>query len=54
MGNNCGFFGTYVVQNQQNNLLHRAETPFQTDICRDCSLYRYFDMSILIFGAFQH
>ena len=54
MGNNFDFFGTYVVQNQQINRSHRTDTPFQTDIGRNCSWYRYFDITILIVGAFQH
>ena len=45
------FFGTYMVENQQNNLLPR---PDNTISYQYWSQYRYSDISLFIFGAFQN
>ena len=47
-------FGTLMVQNQQNNPYLDPIIPFQTDISQYCCQYRYSDISIFIFGAFQN
>ena len=39
------FFGTYMVQNQQNNLLPRPDSTISDQYC---SRYRYSDISILL------
>ena len=49
------FFGTYKVQNQQNKLLPRPENTISDRYCcRYCSWYRYSDILVFIFGAFQN
>ena len=45
------FFCTYMVENQQNNLLTR---PDNTISYQYWSQYRYSDISLFIFGAFQN
>ena len=47
-------FGTYLVQNRQNNHNLDPKIPFQTDIDKYCSEYRYSEILIFIFGAFQN